>query len=156
MKCLNGLDFLTQKNSLDKKRGIEIMAEESSKKFSLKNMSKKSKWITTIVVLLVVIIAGAGVGYKVYEDSTKLSGQYTYKTSEGTAVLSFTKSTYSFYNKSNPSNKVGGKYYVNGDTVVLMYDKNSTMSQQTGSRGTVFQLSNKHKTINLQGADFKK
>ncbi|MCK8616772.1 hypothetical protein LNP00_00105 [Fructobacillus sp. M158] len=117
-------------------------------------MSKKSKWWTGIIVLVVIVLAAAGFGYKAYEDQNSMSGVYSYK--DGGTAIKFTKSTYTLYSTSNTSQKLTGKYYLKDHVLVLLYDKNSDSAKEVGIRGVAFQVADNKKSINVQGSTYKK
>ncbi|MBS9335722.1 hypothetical protein [Fructobacillus papyrifericola] len=130
------------------------MKKLSLEKLNPKKLSKKARWITGIVVLVVIVLAAAGFGYKAYEDQNSLSGTYKYK--DGGTAIKFTKDTYTLYSTSDTSQKLTGKYYVKDHVLVLLYDKSSAQAKEGGIRGVAFQVADNKKSINVQGSTYKK
>ncbi|MBS9338814.1 hypothetical protein G6R29_04145 [Fructobacillus sp. M2-14] len=114
-----------------------------------------NKWIAGIVVAVIVIaVAGTLIGLQIKQSATQLTGTYSNK--EVKNKIEFKGNTFKLYSTENTSQKVNGTYYVKDNVVVLLYPKNSDTVKQSGVRGIAFQMKDNKKTIDIQGADFKK
>ncbi|MCO0831755.1 hypothetical protein NFX39_01425 [Fructobacillus sp. W13] len=125
------------------------------KDFKLKDMSKKNKWIAGIVAAVIVIaVAATIIGLQIKASATQLSGTYSNKQVKN--KIEFKGNTYKLYSTENSQQKVNGTYYVKDNVVVLLYPEGSDTVKQSGVRGIAFQMKDNKKTIDIQGADFKK
>ncbi|MBS9335848.1 hypothetical protein [Fructobacillus papyrifericola] len=123
--------------------------------FSKKDTHPKGKkWIWSVVAIVLVVAIGVGVGFKIHYDQTHLSGAYS-NANAGT-TLKFSGDRYSVSSTVTKTTEFSGKYFIKDGLLVLSYTKGSKVAKEAGTRGVAVDLSDNHKTITIQGSDYKK